>query len=147
MHGRWSRCCWRPVAASRLRASHRALIKEESKLWKPVHDHTRAVPVIPGEINEYAFALQTSHIFLPGHRMVLQIKAASPQPPNYTSATTIGFNPSPWTTCYKIYHDEEHPSHLVLPVIPETKPQQLQYISGEVQITHCQQEYPGRLIL
>jgi predicted acyl esterase len=108
------------VSNSSLRASHRTLIEEESKPWKPVHDHTKAIPVKPGEINEYRLHLKTSHVFQPGHRMVLQIKAASPTPPRYTSSTTIGRMPSPWVTTYKIFHDEEHPSHLLLPVIPET---------------------------
>jgi predicted acyl esterase len=108
------------VASSSLRASHRALIQEQSKPWKPVHDHTKAVPVKPGEINEYAFGLTACHVFQTGHRIALQIKAASPQIPRYTSATTIGLMPSPWVTTYKIFHDEKHPSHLLLPIIPNT---------------------------
>jgi predicted acyl esterase len=108
------------VAYGGLRASHRALDKERSKPWKPIHDHTRAVPVTPGEINEYAIDLNISHVFLPGHRMALQIKAASPAVPRYTGSTTIGYVPAPWVTTYRIYHDENHPSHLVLPVVRET---------------------------
>ena len=108
------------VASTALKASHLALIKEKSKPWKPVHDHTKAVPIKPGEINEYAFALNASHVFPAGHRIGLEVKAASPAPPRYTSATTIGLMPSPWVTTYKIFHDEKHPSHLLLPVIPET---------------------------
>ena len=117
------------VASSALKASHRALIKEKSKPWKPVHDNTKAVPVKPGEINEYAFEMIATHVFQPGHRIGLQIKAASPEVPRYTSATTIGLMPSPWVTAYKIFHDEKHPSHLLLPVIPET-PEEL-WIEGK----------------
>ena len=109
-----------PVAGSALRASHRALNKEKSQPWKPVHDHTKAVPVKSGEINEYAFSLLATHVFQPGHRLGLKIQAAAPSTPRYTSATTIGLMPSPWVTAYRIFHDEEHPSHLLLPVIPET---------------------------
>jgi predicted acyl esterase len=108
------------VASGSLRASHHALIQEQSKPWKPVHDHTKAVSVKPGEINEYAFGLTACHVFQTGHRIALQIKAASPQIPRYTSATTIGLMPSPWVTTYKIFHDEKHPSHLLLPIIPDT---------------------------
>jgi predicted acyl esterase len=108
------------VASSALKASHRALIKEASQPWEPVHDHTKAIPVKPGEINEYALEMTASHVFATGHRLMLQIKAASPPPPRYTSSTTIGLMPSPWVTTYKVFHDEKHPSHLLLPVIPET---------------------------
>ena len=116
------------VAGSLLKASHRPLIKEESKPWKPVHDHTKAVPVKPGEIYEYAFSLMATHVFQPGHRLGLKIQAAAPTPPRYTGSTTIGPMPSPWVTAYKIFHDEEHPSNLLLPVIPET-PEEL-WIEG-----------------
>jgi putative CocE/NonD family hydrolase len=108
------------VASGSLRASHRALIQEQSKPWKPVHDHTKAVSVKPGDINEYAFGLTACHVFQTGHRIALQIKAAAPQIPRYTSATTIGPMPSPWVTTYKIFRDEKHPSHLLLPIIPDT---------------------------
>jgi uncharacterized protein len=112
------------VASSALRASHRELNKEESKKWKPVHDHVKAIPVKPGEINEYAFSMQISHVFLPGHSLILEIKAASPAAPRYTSSTTIGLLPSPWVTAYKVFHDEKHPSHLLLPVIPGSPEEQ-----------------------
>jgi uncharacterized protein len=108
------------VGGNSLRASHRTLNKKESKEWKPVHDHTKAVPVKPGEIYEYAFDLSISHVFLPGHSIVLEVKAASPAVPRYTSSSTIGPLPSPWVTAYKIFHNEKHPSHLMLPVIPKT---------------------------
>jgi putative CocE/NonD family hydrolase len=111
-----------PVTMASLKASHRTLDKKESLPYKPMHDHTRAIPIKPGEIYEYSLSMSCSHVFMPGHRLVLKVAAAAPKAPHHSSATTIGAMPFPWTTCYKIYHDEEHPSHLLLPVIPETPP-------------------------
>jgi len=111
-----------PVTMASLKASHRTLDKNESLHYKPMHDHTKAIPVKPGEIYEYSLSMSCSHVFMPGHRLVLKVAAAAPKSPHHSSATTIGPMPFPWTTCYKIYHDEDHPSHLFLPVIPETPP-------------------------
>jgi putative CocE/NonD family hydrolase len=110
----------RRVAGSALKASHRSLNKEESKPWEPIHKHTEAIPIKPSEINEYALAFSVSHVFQPGHRIGVEIKAASPTLPRYAGSTTINLMPSPWVTTYKIFHDQEHPSHLLLPVITET---------------------------
>ena len=36
-----------------LKASHRELDLEKTKPWQPYHPHSRAVPVTPGEVNEW----------------------------------------------------------------------------------------------
>ena len=40
------------IVTGNLKASHRGLEKKELKPWELNNDHTRKVPVVPGEINE-----------------------------------------------------------------------------------------------
>ncbi|MBW2609390.1 MAG: CocE/NonD family hydrolase, partial [Deltaproteobacteria bacterium] len=62
-----------PLANGYLKASRRTLIEKKSKPYQPVHDHTKAVPIKPGEVNEYVIQMQTTSIvFQPGHRMELE---------------------------------------------------------------------------
>ena len=58
------------LVTGNLRASHRGLEKKELKPWEFNNDHTRKVPVTPGEINEYTIeVMNTSNVFKKGHRI------------------------------------------------------------------------------
>ncbi len=107
-----------------LKASHRAIDEGKSEPWRPYHPHTNPESVVPDEIHEYAIELSPiSNVFKAGHRIKLVIgsmdhaKALVPSP-------AIGSSHLPYhvcssrTTLHRIYHDEEHPSHLLLPIIP-----------------------------
>ncbi len=111
-----------PLSVGCLRLSHRALIEKESKPWWPVHDHTKAVPVKPNEIYEYVIdCITTSHVFLPGHRLELEIKTMDPTPiQHWNKIPLLGPLPSSRVIHYKIYRDKKYQSRLLLPVIPET---------------------------
>jgi predicted acyl esterase len=110
----------RLVSTGNLRASHRALIKGESKPWFPVHDNTKAVPVKPGEVNEYTIKMSVvTNVFQTGHRIELDIPSMKISPPGYIGSQ-YGLIPDASQTIYKIYRDARHPSHITLPVIPET---------------------------
>jgi len=107
-----------------LRASYRALDTERSTPWKPWHRLTRAArqPVVPGEITEYAIEiLATANLFRAGHRICLEITSAD-FPTGVSGMTNVEYIPyhlvSSRTTLHKIYHDVEHPSHLLLPIAP-----------------------------
>ena len=108
-----------------LRASYRALDPERSKPWKPWHKLTRAArqPVVPGEITEYAIEiLATANLFRAGHRICVEISSAD-FPTGVSGATNVEYIPhhlvSSRTTLHKIYHDVEHPSRLLLPIVPD----------------------------
>ncbi|MDP6174809.1 MAG: CocE/NonD family hydrolase, partial [Rhodospirillales bacterium] len=110
-----------------LKASHRALDEKKSKPYEPHHPHLKAEPVTPGEINEYAISLAPmSNIFKAGHRIKLVISSMDhARARNYELAPeSLGRTHAPWhlgsslTTLHKVFHDEENPSHLLLPVIP-----------------------------
>ncbi len=104
-----------------LKASHRELDEKKSKPWLPHHPHTRSIPVVPGKIYEYAIRIfSMSNVFRKGHRIELEL---SSQEPFGDAAITLlppdSFHlPSGRATTHKIYRDKNHPSHLLLPVIP-----------------------------
>lgn len=101
-----------------LKASHRALDPAKSKPYKPYHKHTKAEPVIPGEIYEYDVDLGiVSCVFTTGHRIKVTIESMeSPRDPEMQ----IHYHPhlcSSKTTLHKIYRNREHQSYLILPVL------------------------------
>jgi hypothetical protein len=107
-----------------LKASHRALDEKRSKPWKPWHPITREAqkPVVPGEITEYAIEiLATSNLFKAGHRICVEITSMD-MPTGTAGFTNVEYVPyhigSSKTTVHKIYHSQEYPSHLLLPVVP-----------------------------
>lgn len=107
-----------------LKASNRALDPERSQPFKPFHKLTRdaAAPVQPGEITQYAIEiLATANTFRAGHRICLEISSMD-VPTGVAGATNVEYVPyhvcSSKTTLHHVYHDTDHPSHLLLPVIP-----------------------------
>ena len=75
----------------------------------------------PGEVYKFAIDLwATSNVFLAGHKLRLEI--ASSNFPRFDRNLNTGEDPSIATRMVKatntIYHDREHPSALILPVVP-----------------------------
>jgi putative CocE/NonD family hydrolase len=76
----------------------------------------------PGRINRLNIdAGVTSNVFLKGHRVRLEISSSNF--PRFDRNPNTGRPIADETTLRKaqqtIYHDREHPSHIVLPVIPD----------------------------
>jgi len=74
----------------------------------------------PGEVYRVEVDLwSTSHVFLPGHRLRLQVRASDF--PRYDRCPGDGRNSAEADRVLpqrnRIFHDPDHPSHLVLPVI------------------------------
>ncbi|MFC1872916.1 CocE/NonD family hydrolase [Chloroflexota bacterium] len=112
-----------------LRGSHREVDKAKSKPWYPYHPHDKSVLLEPEKIYEFNIPLvPTGNVFKQGSRIKLKIAGKDDIPANPLEGIASGHiwrqNPSRIT----IYHDEENPSHLLLPItrgnIMET------YISG-----------------
>ena len=107
-----------------LKASHRAIDSERSSPWAPFHPHTDTEPVPVDEVTQYAIEMSpTSNVFKSGHQLRLTITAAdNPAVPG--DEVELGFGHRPWhivraaTILHRIHHDREHPSHLLLPIIP-----------------------------
>ena len=75
----------------------------------------------PGEIYQYEIDLwATSNVFLSGHRIRVDVSSSSF--PRHDRNLNTGEDPATATAMtiatQTIYHDAEHPSHIVLPVIP-----------------------------
>ena len=109
-----------------LKASHRAIDPARALPGRPWHPLTREArkPVVPGEINEYAIEIMaTANQFKQGHRICIEI-ASLDVGTGVGSATNVEYIPyhicSSKTVLHKIYHDPKHPSHLLLPVIPNS---------------------------
>ncbi|HEX4239345.1 MAG TPA: CocE/NonD family hydrolase, partial [Xanthobacteraceae bacterium] len=108
-----------------LKASRRALDPKRSKPWWPWHPLTRQArkPVTPGAIEEYQIqVMATANLFRKGHRICLDVTSLD-LPTGVAGATNAEYVPyhicSSQTVVHKIHHDLMHPSHLLLPIIPE----------------------------
>ncbi len=107
-----------------LKASNRALDAARSKPWRPWHPLTRSAAklVVPGEITEYQIEIMSNgNMFKEGHRICLEITSLD-LPTGTAGLTDVEYIPyhicSSKTTLHKIYHSEQYPSHLLLPIIP-----------------------------
>jgi predicted acyl esterase len=102
-----------------LKASYRAVDDALSSPGQPFHPYRDPVRPEPGVVYEYAVELPPKFwTFTAGHRIWLQISADENDyhlmlHTNYTAELL----PVPGTMT--IYHDKKHPSHLLLPVIPD----------------------------
>jgi len=95
-----------------IRASYRTLDKERSTPWKPWHLNVREL-CTPGQVYPNALSLDAiSHVFKAGHRIQIEI-CCMDAVPGYLHICNSK------TTLHKIYHDQDHLSYLLLPVIPE----------------------------
>jgi len=107
-----------------LKASYREIDPARSNPGEPFHKLTRnSIKLVqPGEIVEYQIQiLATANQFKAGHRLCLEI--TSMDVPTGTGAMTdVEYIPyhvcRSETVTHSIYHDAEHPSHLLIPVIP-----------------------------
>ncbi|MFQ5804348.1 MAG: CocE/NonD family hydrolase C-terminal non-catalytic domain-containing protein, partial [Candidatus Methylomirabilales bacterium] len=115
----------RELSKGFLKASHRALDEGRSMPWEPYHLHTHKDPVKPGEVYAYAIALAPiANVFRTGHQLKLVITCMD-HAKLRTAAGSVGDSHAPWhlcssrTTMHQIFHDPNHPSHLVVPVIPQ----------------------------
>ncbi len=80
-----------------------------------------AEPIVPGKVYEYKIDLwSTSNVFLKGHKIRLEVSSSNF--PRFDRNLNNGKNAGADTTFEKadntIYHDREHPSALLLPVVP-----------------------------
>lgn len=100
-----------------LRASQRRL-REDSEPWEPVLAHTQREPLEPGKIYELTFTIvPTARLVRAGERIGIRIKGADDEPAfNRLQALARRhlWRQSPLRIT--IYHDEEHPSAVYLPI-------------------------------
>ena len=96
-----------------LKASHRKLDPVKSTCLRPWHVHEVPEPIEPGKIYRYEIeVMPTSNLFRKGHRIRLDVSNGDSW--MFDSAHHFGLKYGK----DRIYHDREHPSHIMLPVIP-----------------------------
>ena len=97
-----------------LKGTHREKDESRSKPDRPYYTHANPRPVEPGKTYRYEVEIwPTSNRFLKGHRIRLE----------YANGDSNAFDFGGHYYGLKvgsdtIFHDKEHPSHLLLPVIP-----------------------------
>jgi putative CocE/NonD family hydrolase len=100
----------------------RALIVVEGIVRARYRDSLEEPTLIePGAVCRYRIDLwETSHVFKVGHRLRLEISSSNfPRfDRNLNTGGPIGFEDRYENARQTIFHDAEHPSHLLLPIIP-----------------------------
>ncbi|MBI2183289.1 MAG: CocE/NonD family hydrolase [Deltaproteobacteria bacterium] len=100
-----------------LRGSQRAL-RADSEPWDPILAHDKREPLEPGKIYELRFAMvPTARLVLAGERIGVRIKGADNEAADsrlQQIARGCLWRQSPWRMT--VYHEESHPSHLLLPI-------------------------------
>lgn len=100
-----------------LRGSHREVCPKRSKPWRPYHPHTGSEPLTPNQIYEFKIEiLPTANLFRAGSRIKLKIACCDDKPGNSLEAIAGGHIRRPCGSRVTVFHDENHPSHLLLPV-------------------------------
>ena len=101
-----------------LRGSQRALDPERSLPWMPYHSHTGRDPLVPDKINEFTIEIRPmAKLFPMGHRIGMRIKCVDNEKPQcFNDAAGTGHLWRQSGSRVTIYHDAEHPSHLLLPI-------------------------------
>jgi predicted acyl esterase len=98
-----------------LKASHAATKSEElSKPYRPYYMHDMPQRIEPGKIYKYEIEIwSTANVFKKGHRIRVDV-ACGDSPALDFGGHYYGIKVG--TDTY--YHDKDHPSHVILPVIP-----------------------------
>jgi putative CocE/NonD family hydrolase len=88
------------------------------------YNKNRSNPVLikPNKIDKYEIDLwATSNVFLPGHRIRVEISSSNfPRfDRNPNTGNTFGMDSELRIAHQKVYHSKEYPSHIILPIIPK----------------------------
>lgn len=100
-----------------LRASQRELLPG-CEPWQPVLSHRRRDPLEPGQIYPLTFPIvATGRLLQPGEQLGLRIKSADDEPAiNRLQQVSRGGIWLQTPVRVSIYHDADHPSHLLVPI-------------------------------
>jgi len=100
-----------------LRGSQRETDPVKSKPWKPYHTHLKRDPLVSGEIYEFNIEiLPTANLFRRDSRLELKITCKDDKPEHALQAVGAGHIKSQASSRITVYHNEDYPSHLLLPI-------------------------------
>lgn len=107
-----------PISRGMLRASFRDVDAARSKPGQPWHPFAEMEPLEPGRVTEFQIECRpVFHTFKAGHRLQLTIASEDINFTNPLRNTDVQL--LPWPVENAVHHSARHPSHLVLPVIPQ----------------------------
>ena len=89
---------------------------------------TRAEPIEPGKIYEYAIDLwATSNLFKAGHRIRLYVSSSNfPRfDRNPNTGAVVADEKQLRSAIQTVYHDRERHSYALLPVVPRARPESI----------------------
>ena len=108
----------RQLSRGILRASFRAVDAARSAPGQPFHPFERQELLTPREVYEFQIEMRPMfHTLAAGHRLMLTL--ASEDIAYSNRQRTIDVPLLPWPVTNTVLHDVAHPSHLLLPVIPD----------------------------
>ena len=97
-----------------LKASHREKDEKLSRSYRPYYTHKHPTPIEPNKVYKYEIEIwPTTNVFKKGHRIRLDLACTDSNAFDF-GGHVYGIKVGKDT----IYHDKDHPSHLILPVIP-----------------------------
>lgn len=117
-----------------LRASHRSLDPQrsayaavgEKALIRPHHPHDRPEPVTPHVACELQIEIPAiGHVVRPGHKLAITISRpplADPIGATKSGTPSYRYDSYPPAGTVTVLHDAEHPSSLLLPLLPKLPP-------------------------
>jgi predicted acyl esterase len=107
-----------PLSRGILKASFRELDARLCAPGQPFHPFERQELLEPDRIYEFQIELRpVFHTFRIGHRLQLQIASEDIEYNNIQRQIDVML--LPWPVENIVHHDAQHPSHLMLPVIPD----------------------------
>lgn len=99
-----------------LRGSHRE-VAEKSKPYLPIHPHGKSEPIEPGKIYEFKIAIvPTGYSFKPGTKLGLRVSSVDYDRESSIAGIASGHLKHEIPSRITIYHDDEHPSNILLPI-------------------------------
>lgn len=108
------------LAKGHLKSSFREVDESKSQPGKPFHPFQNPVPPEPNKVYEYQIGIwPIFHTFKKGHKIWVQIASVDPIYQNHLHTVYIS-EITPLPAENTIYHDAAHPSHLLLPIVPDT---------------------------
>jgi predicted acyl esterase len=85
--------------------------------WAPFHPHTKSEPLTLGTIYEFNIPIvPTGNLFKAGSRIKIKISCSDDAPINFFEGIAGGNICRQSASRITIYHDADHPSHLLLPI-------------------------------
>jgi predicted acyl esterase len=122
-----------PIAQGWLRASHRKLDPVKSRPWMPYHPHTEAEPLVPGQVYELDVEIWPTCLVIPaGYTIAFSVLGRDfdhglPGPVSHLGTelrgcaffTHEGRPEQIYGKTVTVHSGPEHPSYVVLPVIPK----------------------------